>query len=43
VAADEGELVAAFNGNHGWFWRNRGDTAVTLVLQTGGAYSKIDR
>lgn len=43
VAADEGELVAAFNGNHGWFWRNRGDVAVTLVLQTGGAYSKIDR
>jgi hypothetical protein len=43
VAADEGELMAAFNGNHGWFWRNRGDAAVTLVLQTGGAYSKIDR
>ena len=43
VATDEGELVAAFNGNHGWFWRNRGDAAVTLLLQTGGAYSKIDR
>lgn len=43
VAADEGELVAAFNGNHGWFWRNRGDAAVTLVLQTGGDYAKIER
>ena len=43
VAADEGELVAAFNGNHGWFWRNRGDAAVTLLLQTGGNYAKIER
>lgn len=43
VAADEGELEAAFNGKHGWFWRNRGDAAVTLLLQTGGDYSSIDR
>ncbi|WP_241427577.1 HupE/UreJ family protein [Fertoeibacter niger] len=25
VPADAGELTAAFTGNHGWFWRNRGD------------------
>ena len=43
VANAEGELVAAFNGNHGWFWRNRGDVDVTVVLQTGGAYSDIKR
>lgn len=43
VAADDGELVAAFNGKHGWFWRNRGDAAVTLLLQTGGDYTKIER
>lgn len=43
VAADEGELVAAFTGNHGWFWRNRGQAEVTLVLQTRGAYSDIQR
>jgi hypothetical protein len=43
VASDEGELVAAFDGNHGWFWRNRGDAAVTLLLQTGGEYSRIER
>lgn len=43
VAADEGELVAAFTGNHGWFWRNRGQVEVTLVLQTRGAYSDIQR
>jgi hypothetical protein len=41
VAADEGELVAAFTGNHGWFWRNRGSADITVVLRTGGAYSDI--
>jgi hypothetical protein len=43
VASDEGELVAAFTGNHGWFWRNRGSAEVTVVLQTGGDYSDIKR
>lgn len=43
VASDEGELVAAFTGNHGWFWRNRGQADVTVVLKTGGAYSDIKR
>jgi hypothetical protein len=43
VASDEGELVAAFDGKHGWFWRNRGDAAVTLLLQTSGDYEKIER
>jgi hypothetical protein len=43
VASDEGELVAAFDGKHGWFWRNRGNAAVTLLLQTGGDYAGIDR
>lgn len=43
VPAQEGELVAAFTGNHGWFWRNRGQADVTLVLRTGGTYSDIQR
>lgn len=43
VASDEGELVAAFTGNHGWFWRNRGEAEVTVVLKTGGTYSDIKR
>lgn len=43
VAADEGELVAAFTGSHGWFWRNRGDAEVTVILKTGGTYASIKR
>jgi hypothetical protein len=43
MASDEGELIAAFTGNHGWFWRNRGEADVTVVLKTGGSYSDIKR
>ncbi len=43
VPADEGELVAAFTGHHGWFWRNRGQADVTVVLRTSGTYSDLRR
>ena len=43
VAEDEGVLEAAFDGNHGWFWRNRTDAPVTVTLKTRGAYSHIKR
>jgi len=36
-----GDLVAAFTGNHGWFWRNRSDAPVTVTLRTGGDYLEI--
>lgn len=42
-AWDTGELTAAFDGSHGWFWRNRSDVPVTLVLQTTGDYSELKR
>ena len=41
VAADAGELVAAFDGRHGWYWRNRTDDVVTITLKTEGEYSEI--
>lgn len=43
VPKQEGELEAAFNGNHGWFWRNRTDGDVTVTLRTGGTYSEMRR
>lgn len=43
VAGDKGELVAAFDGNHGWFWRNRSKNDVTITLNTKGNYLSIDR
>ena len=39
----QGEIQAPFAGDHGWFWRNRDDSAVTVTLQLNGAYSEIVR
>lgn len=43
VAEDSGVLEAAFDGNHGWFWRNRTGDPVTVTLKTEGDYSDIKR
>ena len=43
VAEQSGDLTAAFTGNHGWFWRNRGQSDVTVVLKTRGQYSSLKR
>lgn len=41
VPEQEGELTAAFTGNHGWFWRNRTDAPVTVTLRTAGDYAEM--
>lgn len=41
VPSDSGWLVAAFDGMHGWFWRNRGRDTVTVTLRTKGAYTEL--
>lgn len=41
--ADKGVIEAAFDGNHGWFWRNRNKESVTVMLRTMGAYTDIKR
>jgi hypothetical protein len=40
---ERGTLVAAFDGKHGWFWRNRSGAPVTITLSTEGVYSEIRR
>ena len=43
LKGDAGKLVAAFDGQHGWYWRNRSDAEVTLKLNTQGEYAAIKR
>ena len=43
VPRADGTVEAAFTGNHGWFWRNRGNAPVTVTLRTNGAYNNIRR
>lgn len=40
---EQGTLIAAFDGSHGWYWRNRSDQPVTIHLQTSGTYCDIKR
>ena len=43
VAADSGTLVAAMDGGHGWFWRNRSGSNVVVRLIVSGEYTEIKR
>ena len=43
ITGDEGSLKAAFTGNHGWFWRNRAQGPVTLILKVAGDYQSLKR
>ena len=42
-STDKGSIEAAFDGKHGWFWRNRTKEPVTITLATKGEYSSIQR
>jgi hypothetical protein len=43
IKADKGEFTAIFDGTHGWFWRNRSNSDVTITLKTKGEYLSIKR
>ena len=43
VPQKNGELVAAFDGYHGWFWRNRTESDVTVTLRVEGDYLSLKR
>ncbi len=40
-ASDEGVLTAAFDGLHGWFWRNRTSDVVTVTLRIEGDFQEL--
>lgn len=42
-SGQEGAILTAFDGTHGWYWRNRSGQSVVITLQTSGAYSGIKR
>ncbi len=43
TAKDEGSFTAAFDGQHGWFWRNRTTKDVTVTVKTNGQYAAMKR
>lgn len=36
-----GTLEAAFDGNHGWYWKNRTPNPITITLKATGQYQDI--
>ena len=36
-----GTFAAPFTGTHGWYWENKGDSTITVVLQTHGFYNAL--
>jgi len=36
-----GIMVAAFDGNHGWFWRNRTTETMIVTLEVNGNYTEV--
>ena len=42
-ARSEGSLTAAFDGSHGWFWRNRSKETVTVRLRVSGDFVRLKR
>lgn len=41
VSTDQGTLISAFDGKHGWFWRNRTTHPIVITLETQGDYDAI--
>ena len=40
-AGETGKFRAPFAGTHGWFWRNRGSTPVTITVSATGGFTKF--
>lgn len=40
-SSGNGSFTAPFNGNHGWYWRNRGTEPVTVTVKVSGYFEKL--
>ena len=43
LTSGQGAFTAPFKGIHGWYWRNRGETPVTVKVRTSGFYKALIR
>ena len=41
-AGETGDFQAPFDGTHGWFWRNRTTSAVTITVKATGAFRSFE-
>jgi hypothetical protein len=41
LSSAQGAYTARFDGTHGWYWRNRSETDITIKLNTAGFYEAL--
>jgi hypothetical protein len=41
LESGQGAFTAPFEGTHGWYWRNQGETPVTVKVRTNGFYAEL--
>ena len=41
LTGGQGDFTAPFDGTHGWYFRNKGDTPVTVTVRTVGFYKDL--
>jgi hypothetical protein len=41
LTSGQGAFTAPFQGTHGWYWRNQGETPVTVTVKTSGFYADL--
>lgn len=41
ISGGRGDFTAPFTGIHGWYFRNKGDTPVTITVKTVGFYKDL--
>lgn len=41
LTSAQGSFTAPFDGTHGWYWRNGGETPVTITVKTDGFYHDL--
>jgi hypothetical protein len=41
LTGGKGSFTAPFDGTHGWYFRNKGETPVTITVRTTGFYKDL--
>lgn len=41
-STSSGELIASFDGTHGWYWKNNSSSDVDIILKVNGEYRRLD-
>lgn len=42
-SSGRGSFTAPFDGSYGWYWRNRGEQPVTVMVKLSGYFEKLYR